>query len=142
MLADIFTKLYISSTFHLGESIPLIKNVFHITYHLNSGAAFSMFQDQRLFLSVLSAVIIAGIIVYLIIKKPKEKLALLAFTLVISGATGNLIDRILKGRVVDFLDFRLINFPVFNIADCFVVIGAGLLMLHILKSEEPYNEKK
>ena len=83
----------------------------------------------------------AAIAAYIIIKKPKNNLLLLSLTFILSGATGNFIDRVASGAVVDFLDFRLINFPVFNIADCFVVIGGALLFLYILKYSDNDDKK-
>lgn len=138
---DMVTKYYISSNFEIGESVPVIQNVFHITYHLNSGAAFSILQNKRLFLIIISGSIIIGLIAYLIVKKPKDHLLLFAYPLIISGAVGNLIDRIFKGVVVDFLDFRLINFPIFNVADSCVVIGTGLLILYVFKMEDKKDGK-
>ncbi|MBR5218613.1 MAG: signal peptidase II [Clostridia bacterium] len=131
---DIVSKHIISSNMFIGESIPLIKNVFHITYVLNDGAAFSMLQGKTLFLIIITVAIILAALIYLFIKKPKDKLLLLSVTLILSGAIGNLIDRITMGHVVDFLDFRLINFAVFNVADCYVTIGAILLCIYELKA--------
>jgi signal peptidase II len=138
---DIITKNYISSNFKIGESIPVIKDVFHITYHLNSGAAFSILQNKRMLLIIISCAVVSGLVAYLAVKKPENKLLLCALTLVLSGASGNLAGRIYRGVVVDFFDFRLINFPIFNIADCLVVIGAGLLILYVFKSEAGANGK-
>ncbi len=130
---DIISKHIISANMFIGESIPLIQNVFHITYVLNDGAAFSMLQGKTLFLIIITIAIILSALVYLFIKKPKDKLLLLSITLILSGAIGNLIDRVTMGHVVDFLDFRLINFAVFNVADCYVTIGAILLCIYELK---------
>lgn len=130
---DQLSKNYIVNNFVMGQTIPVIKNVFHITYYLNDGAAFSILSGKSVFLSVCSAVIMLGIAVYIIVKKPKHTLLLMSLTLILSGAAGNLFDRVKAGAVVDFLDFRLINFPVFNAADCFVVIGGALLFLYVLK---------
>ena len=129
---DYISKYIVSSNMYLGETIPLIKDVFHITYVLNDGAAFSMLQGKTLFLIIFTALIIGAVLVYLFIKKPKDKLLLMSIALILSGAVGNLIDRIMTGHVVDFLDFRLINFPVFNVADCYVTIGAVLLCIYEL----------
>lgn len=131
--ADRLTKIYISGNFKLGESVPVIKNIFHITYHLNDGAAFSILQGRRFLLIGGTLVILAAVVVYIILRRPENKVLLLSLTLVVSGAIGNLIDRISSGEVVDFLDFRLINFPVFNIADSLVVIGAVCLCIYTLK---------
>lgn len=103
--------------------IGLINNVFHLTYVENKGAAFSLLQNQRwIFISV--TIIIIIVLSYMIItRKIKRQPELLCALFIIGGGIGNLIDRILKGFVVDFFDFRLINFAIFNVADSFVFIG-------------------
>lgn len=130
---DQLSKFYIANNFAVGQTVPFINRVFHITYHLNTGAAFSLFRGATVFLTIATALIIIGLLAYVYIKRPQNILELASFTLIISGALGNLIDRIFRGAVVDFLDFRLINFPVFNVADCFVVIGGILLFVYVLK---------
>lgn len=137
---DFFTKQLVSRNMFLGESIPLIKNIFHLTYTENTGAAFSIFADKTLFLIIITSIIILIFLSYVIIKKPKSKAVLWSVTLIVSGAVGNLIDRILYGKVVDFFDFRAINFAIFNVADCFVCIGAVLLCIYVFFSD--IKEKK
>lgn len=138
---DRLSKMYIVNNFAMGHSVPVINRVFYITYHLNDGAAFSILSGKTVFLTVTSLIIMAAVAAYIIIKKPKNNLLLLSLTFILSGAAGNLADRALSGAVVDFLDFRLINFPVFNIADCFVVTGGALLFWYVLRSPDG-NEKK
>jgi len=130
---DQLSKVFVANNFMTGQSIPVINNVFHFTYQLNDGAAFSILGGKTVFLSIVSVVIILGILAYIFIKKPSNNLELLSLTLIIAGAVGNLIDRVFRGAVIDFLDFTLINFPVFNIADCFVVIGGVLFFFYVLK---------
>lgn len=114
------------------DTLPIIKDVIHLTYVENPGAAFGMLKDARwLFMSV-STVAIIGLLVYLFMKKTHSKLENTALCLIIGGGIGNMIDRIGLGYVIDMIDFRLINFAVFNVADSFVCIGAGLLMLWII----------
>ena len=136
---DSLTKLYISNNFITGQSVPVINRVFHITYHINNGAAFSILRGKTVFLAICSIIIICGIFAYIIVKKPKDNLLMLSLTLILSGAVGNLIDRLFRGGVIDFFDFRLINFPVFNVADCFVVIGGILLFVYAMKSTKDEN---
>ena len=114
------------------ESLPVIKDVFHFTYAQNRGAAFSILQNQRwLFITV--TIIAVIFIIYFLIKHPKEEMILkISLSLILAGAVGNLIDRIGYGYVIDFLDFRLINFAVFNVADSAVVIGSILLGYYLL----------
>ena len=130
---DQLSKVFVANNFMTGQSVPVINNVFHLTYHLNDGAAFSLFGGKTLFLTIVSIVIIIGILIYIFVKKPSSNLEMISITLIVSGAVGNLIDRIFRGAVVDFLDFTLINFPVFNVADCFVVIGGVLFFIYVLK---------
>ena len=113
----------------LKPSFPIIDGVFHITYAKNTGAAFSMFSSFPQFTTVLTCVLILALIGYIIYSKPKRHIELTAFTLMISGGIGNLVNRLTLGYVVDFFDFRLINFAIFNTADVFIVVGAGLFIL-------------
>ena len=106
-------------------SIPVIKGVFHLTYVENTGAAFGMLQGNTWFL-ILTSALVSAVVAYLIWKvKPENRYVKLSLALILGGALGNLVDRVLLGYVVDFLDFRI--WPVFNIADSCVVVGAILL---------------
>ncbi|CEN79831.1 signal peptidase II [Paraclostridium sordellii] len=112
-------------------SIPIIKNVFHLTYVENRGAAFGMFQNnQIIFIVVAIAACVFGL--YYLYKKDLNVLGKSAIILIISGALGNLIDRIRLGFVVDYFDFRVIWDYVFNVADVFVVVGTILLCVYII----------
>ncbi|CEQ27863.1 signal peptidase II [Paraclostridium sordellii] len=112
-------------------SIPIIKNVFHLTYVENRGAAFGMFQNnQIIFIVVAIAACVFGL--YYLYKKDLNILGKSAIILIISGALGNLIDRIRLGFVVDYFDFRVIWDYVFNVADVFVVVGTILLCVYII----------
>lgn len=112
-------------------SIPIIKNIFHLTYVENRGAAFGMFQNnQIIFIVVAIAACVFGL--YYLYKKDLNILGKLAIILIISGALGNLIDRIRLGFVVDYFDFRVIWDYVFNVADVFVVVGTILLCVYII----------
>ena len=124
-------------------TFPIIEDVIHLTYVENTGAAFGMMKDARwLFMSVSSIAIIA-LLIYLFKKKTHHKLENLSIAFIIGGGIGNMIDRFFLGYVVDMIDFRLINFAVFNVADSFVCVGAGLLMLYIILSTvKEYKEEK
>lgn len=134
--ADYFSKMYILNNMSLYESIPVINGVFHITYVRNTGAAWSMFSGYTAILSLLSATVIVAAIVYIIVKKPKSHMLMTSLILILSGGIGNLYDRIVYKYVVDFLDFRMIDFPVFNFADICVVCGAALLIVYALFFEK------
>ena len=114
------------------DTLPLIRDVLHLTYVENTGAAFGMMKDSRWVFMVISSVAIVGILVYLFWKKPTSKLECLSLSFIVGGGIGNMIDRTLLGYVVDMIDFRLINFAVFNVADSFVCVGAGMLILYLI----------
>ena len=142
VLADILTKKAVVSNMKLHESLPVIKDVFHITYVRNTGAAWSIFAGKTSVLGVVSAVVVVAALIFIVIKKPKNKVLLASLSMIIGGGIGNMIDRFSLGYVIDFLDFKLINFPVFNVADIFVVCGATLLILYMLFEEKFENADK
>ena len=141
---DQFTKFVIKSNFDLYESREVIKNTFAITYIRNKGAAWGVMQGQRIFFLILTSIIIIGsfYILYNIIDN--HKYIMLTITLIVlnSGAIGNMIDRAKYGYVVDFLDFKLINFPIFNVADIYVTCSMFVLfiLLIFVYKEEDMNE--
>ncbi|MFT9847946.1 signal peptidase II [Aneurinibacillus sp. REN35] len=128
-LADRVSKWLVVSKMELGQSIPLWEGVFHLTSHRNRGAAFGILQNQRAFFIVITLVVIVGIIWYLRKTYKESKLVSWALALILGGAVGNFYDRVLTGEVVDFFDFTLIHFPIFNIADSAIVIGVGLFVI-------------
>lgn len=133
VILDQFSKYIVVVNMALGESIPIIEEVFHLTYILNPGAAFGMFAHNRLFFIAI-AVIVIGIIIWArreILASPWEVKA--GCGLFLGGAIGNLIDRARQGLVIDFFDFRI--WPVFNIADIAICIGVGLIIWNLLKTE-------
>jgi signal peptidase II len=126
LLSDYITKDYVKERWSEGMSVPVIENVFHITYVLNPGAAFGLWENQRaLFLAVSSCLLL---FVLLFFKRIKEQPALFQTGLALfsGGACGNLADRLYMGKVVDFLDFRV--WPVFNVADMAICLGAGCIL--------------
>ena len=132
---DQLTKYLVVSNMALHESIDIIPGVFRFTYIQNDGAAFGSLDNARWVFMILSTVAIIGILAYMFWKKPQNKLMLSALILIVSGGIGNMIDRIALGYVIDFIDFCA--FPkiwmwVFNVADSFVCIGAGLLILWLV----------
>ena len=138
IVADYFTKMLAVNIFKVNE-ITVIKDILYFTYVENRGAAFGMLQNHRWIFITVTTVVIALIILYVLIKKPKRKIELTALSLICGGGIGNMIDRIFLSYVVDFIDVRIINFPVFNVADCAVVIGCGLLILYLLFIEGKEN---
>ena len=133
VILDQFSKYIVVENMALGESIPIIEEVFHLTYILNPGAAFGMFAHNRVFF-ISIAVIVIGIIIWArreILASPLEVKA--GCGLFLGGAIGNLIDRARQGLVIDFFDFRI--WPVFNIADIAICIGVGPIIWNLLKTE-------
>jgi len=116
------------------KDIPIINNIFHLTYVENRGAAFGLFQNQKLFF-IITTLLVLGFIWFYAHHNRLPKMMILGFSLVAGGAIGNLIDRIRLGFVVDYFNATIINFPVFNIADSAVVIGAILVSIYILKHD-------
>ena len=127
----------------LHETFPLIEGVFHFTYVRNTGAAFSLFdkpEERWIFMSI-STVAIIALAIYLWYNRKGSKLLCVALSFIIGGGIGNMVDRCILKYVIDMLDFRLINFAIFNVADSFVCVGVGLFALAVIL-EEVENSKK
>ncbi|MDO4545138.1 MAG: signal peptidase II [Bacillota bacterium] len=130
ILLDRIVKHAVSSGMEPGQTIPLLENVFHITYVQNRGAAFSLMEGQWIFLIVLPMAALAiGIVLIFLKRKRWSALMLISVSLICGGGIGNLIDRIMQGYVVDLFDFRV--FPVFNVADIAICVGCGLLLISV-----------
>lgn len=112
--------------------VPIIDGVLHLHFHLNPGAAFGSFADKPYVFNVTSVIIIAVMLLYLYLGHAESKLSGIACAMIISGGIGNMIDRTLFGEVTDFIYFKLIDFAIFNGADSFVCVGAGLLVLSLI----------
>lgn len=130
--ADQLTKIHIINNVGQGEFISVIEDFFYITYLENRGAAWGILQNQRYIFIIIT--IIFTVAMFIIMIKAQERFLKMTLAFIIGGALGNLIDRIFKGSVADFLDFYIFsyNFPAFNIADIFIVIGTILLGIYIL----------
>lgn len=131
IIIDQFTKYLVVKNMEIGQSIPLIPEVFHLLSHRNMGAAFGILQNQRWLFVVITVAVVAGIVISLIRIGRNQPRISFALALVLGGAIGNFIDRISTGQVVDFLYIKLINFPIFNVADMAITIGVVLLLLDI-----------
>lgn len=130
LAADRITKAAAVARLVEGQSIPVVPGVLHLTLVLNTGGAFGLFKDGRLFFIPFSLAAIACIIYYLIRYRPAGGVMAAAFGLIMGGAIGNLIDRLRYGYVIDFLDLRV--WPVFNLADSAITAGAGLLIIAVM----------
>lgn len=128
------------------DTLPLINKVLHLTYVENRGAAFGMLADKRYIFMIISTVMIVAIGLYLYLGLCEKRSYAIPLAMIVSGGIGNMIDRIALGYVVDFIDFRLINFAVFNGADSFVCVGAFalalLLLIDIFKEARGENKEK
>lgn len=136
IVIDQITKLLAVKYLMPVGSVPLIKfgetQVLNLTYVENTGAAFGMLKNAPWVFNTISTVAIIVMLAYLFLGHAESKLAGIALSMLISGGIGNMIDRTTLHYVVDFIDFRLINFAVFNGADSFVCVGAGLLVLALI----------
>ena len=143
-LLDQAAKSFISINPSAYANLEVIRGFFYITYVKNTGAAWSMLSGQRVFLSMISAAAAVGMLVMLhkTVSK-KQKLTSISLALMIAGAIGNLIDRLMLGYVRDFLNFYIFgyDFPVFNVADICLTVGVCLLILAAL-FESDGTEKK
>ncbi len=143
IIIDQAIKFWAASSLKLIPTIPLIQDVLHLTYRENKGAAFSILEGKTFFLIIITAAMLLVMLYILLKKVMTHPVIVSAFSLIIAGGIGNLIDRIFRpgGIVVDYIDFRLINFPVFNFADICVVIGTALFIIYLIFLE-PKEEKK
>ena len=136
LLVDQVSKYAIRAKMFVGQTIPLLEGVFHITYVQNTGAAFNTFEGMQTFLQVvpLAALVIA--VWYMEKHLADHWTLMLSLILIIFGGIGNLIDRVALGYVTDLFDFCLIDFPVFNVADIGICVGCGLLILFMFCFDE------
>ena len=145
IVADQAVKYWALTVLQPQATIPVIENVFHLTYVENRGAAFSLFakfDSPWLFVALAAAITI--LIFYVLYKGLiQSALGRWALVLVAAGALGNAVDRAVRGFVVDLFDFRLIHFPVFNVADIFICLGGLLFVIYVLfqhKEKDPAAE--
>ncbi|WP_430884722.1 signal peptidase II [Fusibacter sp. JL216-2] len=134
ILIDRLVKYWAVTSLKPIGSIPLIQDVFHLTFAKNTGAAFSILRGKQIFLVVLTSLVIVGLTFLMAknIKNGGNKMMTLSLALIIGGAIGNFIDRVRLDYVIDYLNFTLINFPIFNAADVFIVVGTGLLAILVI----------
>ncbi len=139
-IIDLISKLLISNLLELGKSIKIINNFFYITHVRNFGAAWSILEDQRILLLIIS-VIVLFLINKFMNKEELSKLENISYGMIIGGIIGNLFDRIIYSYVIDFIDFRIFgyNYPVFNLADTFIVIGIIIMVIITIRKE--YHER-
>ncbi|MEE0510561.1 MAG: signal peptidase II [Peptococcaceae bacterium] len=137
LLVDQGSKALVREQMSLGESIPVIKNVFHLTYIENTGVAFGMFSGHTNLFVIVSLMVLIGLIVFAWKEGPNSLLMHYGIAMVVAGALGNIIDRIMKASVTDMFDFQI--WPIFNVADIAVCVGFGLLVLYIFFDQGEEN---
>ena len=142
ILFDQFTKFLAIEHLKPIGTLPIIRDALHLTYVTNYGAAFGMLADHRWIFLAVSTIAIVLMAAYLYYKRDEHPLLGVAMSFIIGGGIGNMIDRTLMGYVVDFVDFRLINFAVFNVADIFVCVGCGLMFLWLFRYAEFDDDRK
>ena len=144
LVLDQISKIWIDTHLELYQSIPVISG-FSITYAHNYGAAFSFLSDaggwQRWFFAVLAGSISIGLVVWIKRLKSEEILSAISLSLILGGAVGNLIDRVIYGYVIDFLDvyYQAWHWPVFNIADSAITVGVVFMFYESFTDKEQEN---
>lgn len=132
-IADQLLKKLFSGTMQLGESIPVLPGIFHLTYIQNPGAAFGLFENQTLFFIVIAAFLLAFLAFAYKELAAQGIWVRFGMSLLAGGAVGNLLDRVRFGAVIDYLDFRI--WPIFNLADIGICLGAALIVWGLLREE-------
>lgn len=135
VLLDQLTKWLAVVYLQGAPSFPIWQDVLHFTFVKNEGAAFGMLSNHRWVFMVVSTVAIVGLSVYLFAFCKESRWVKISLAMIIGGGIGNMIDRVALGYVVDFIDFTLIDFAVFNVADSFVTVGAGILIFILLREQ-------
>ncbi len=147
LLLDQGTKLWALASLKPIHNMTLVEGFMDLTFVENRGVAFGMFSGQRWFILLLTGIIAVGLIwFYVTMPKKKEYFPLrVSLVLVLSGAIGNIIDRLFRGYVVDFFEFTFFEWPVFNVADIYVVVGVillALMIVFVVKDEDLELKKK
>ena len=138
VLLDQIIKILVSYNMNSGESINIINNFFSITYAKNIGAAWSMFSGARMILILLGIVAINVIFFFFIFNKELNKKEQFLYSILMGGILGNIIDRVVYGYVIDYLDFKIFgyNYPIFNVADIFIVVSIILIIIFSFKGKK------
>lgn len=135
IMIDLLVKIIVINFMKLYDTIKIIPNFFNIMYVRNTGAAFSILEDSRIFFIVITFVALIVIYLFLLKDKVLSKYQTFLYSMLIGGIIGNLIDRIIYGYVIDYLSFNIFgySFPVFNLADSFIVISVILLIFYEMR---------
>lgn len=125
-----------------GRSAPFLPGILRLTLVHNYGASWGILEGKTALLLILTALVCLAILTALLLDKPKNPLGKLSLAFILGGAVGNAVDRFVQGYVVDMFETEFISFPVFNAADCFITIGAVLLILWVLLDEKAAQRKR
>ena len=133
VVLDQLSKVWVVENIALFEKVPVLDGLFHLTYVQNTGAAFSSFQGMRwLFLGIFVILTVLLFLEYFKKRLPFTTLERWCIAAIYGGGLGNMIDRVVLGYVEDMIQTQFMNFPVFNVADCFITCGCILLMVHLV----------
>lgn len=144
LVLDQLTKIWVVSGMEISQSIPVIRNVLHMTYVQNRGMAFGLFENNRMLFMIPTVILIGAVILAIVKLGRKNKLLDTSLGLILGGGVGNMIDRIARGFVVDFVDFCAFDFWqwVFNVADAAVVVGTVLFMIAMITDKNLFPDEK
>lgn len=144
IILDIASKLIVSKYMSLNETVVIIKRFFNITYVHNTGVAWSMLSHNSFLVVIISLIVIMGILLYIKNNNPDSLTEKFAYSLVLGGALGNFINRIVFGYVIDFIDVKIFNYdyPIFNLADIFIVVGVFMLVIYTWRKENGNRSKR
>ena len=141
---DQIIKIFVQQNLQVYDSLELIPYLFRVTYLQNYGAAFNFMSGHKIFLIIFTLTVIAFLIGFVVKNKFQDIIYLISITMIISGGFGNLLDRLIRGYVIDYIDtifWPMQNFSIFNFADCLVVIGSIILLIKLIK-DEIFNKKR
>ncbi|WP_257350168.1 signal peptidase II [Pseudalkalibacillus decolorationis] len=142
IIIDQISKWFIVTKMSLGESIMVIPDVFYLTSHRNRGAAFGILEGQMWLFFIVTIIVLIAVVYYLQTEAKGKPFLSTALGFVLGGAIGNFIDRMVRGEVVDFLNFYIgsYNYPIFNVADSALVVGVGMIAIALLKDSKESKE--
>lgn len=142
VLVDQLTKYLTVQNIELHEIIPVVPDVFSLTYIQNTGAAWSILEGRMIFFYVVTVIVVAGIVYNLHKYGHESKLFAVSLAFVLGGALGNFIDRLVHQYVIDMIRLEFIDFPIFNIADAALTVGVLLMIVYIFFFEEEKTQKQ
>lgn len=142
VVIDLVSKAIVAGNMQVFQSIPIIPNVLHITYVKNTGAAFSILENQMLFFYILTPIALIAFIWYLIKVRKGSKFQIVSLALIIGGTIGNFVDRVFLQYVRDFIEFRFVDFAIFNFADICLTVGVVFFVIYLLVDIIKDSKKK